>query len=155
MAKIMAPTDITGTSEHSIQSALFAWIAVARMAGFERAWRFDRTGILPTPVEKPVIPELAWIFAVPNGGKLGDGRIQARRGAKMKAEGMKAGVSDIMWPIARGGYHGLFIEMKTPKGRVSQEQSEFLAFARAQGYKATVCRSWESAAKVVESYYNS
>ena len=149
------PSDIAGTSEHSIQAALMQWIAVAGMHGFQTAWKFDKAGLLPSPPADPAIPELKWLFAIPNGGKRGDGKIQARRGAEMKAEGVKAGVPDLMWPIPRGGYHGLWIEMKTPTGRIRKEQTEFLAFAALHGYRTDVCRSWHEAARIIETYYNS
>ena len=128
------------------------WITVARNYGFQGAWNFDKTGILIKM--EPAVPELKWFLAIPNGGKRGDGRIQAKRGAEMKAEGMKAGVADLCWPIARGGYHGLWIEMKTPKGQVSPKQSEFLSFVNEQGYLASVCRGWIDAARLIESYYS-
>jgi len=51
--------------------------------------------------------ELAWLFAIPNGGH----RSKAQAG-KLKAEGVRAGVADLCLPIARRGYNALYIEMK-------------------------------------------
>lgn len=57
-------------------------------------------------------------FAVPNGGKR-----SAITGAIMKREGVKAGVPDIA--IVREGGSIAFLEVKTPKGRLSNSQVEF------------------------------
>jgi hypothetical protein len=88
------------------------------------------------------------LFAVPNQG----GKGREREGGQLKAMGLRAGVSDLFLAVPRGGYAGLFIEMKTPKGRVSEEQKEFQAHAIAQGYWATVARGWDQARAEIESY---
>ena len=63
-------------------------------------------------------PELGMLFAVPNGG---DRNMLVAK--KLKAEGVKKGVPDLCLPLPRGGYHGLYIEMKRQKnGRISPEQ---------------------------------
>jgi len=105
-------------------------------------------------------PELKWLYAVPNGGTRGDtGDMAARRGAALKAEGVKAGVLDLALDVSRGGYHGLKIEMKKvfdlskPSEQfASKEQLEFIAFLREQGYCAGVCQGWQQAIGVLEWY---
>lgn len=63
-------------------------------------------------------PELALLHAS------GQGRLHFRAIGAARREGLKAGVPDLHLPIARGGYHGLWIEMKRCRGgRVSAEQS--------------------------------
>lgn len=89
------------------------------------------------------------LFAVPNGGY----RTPATA-AKIKAEGALPGVSDLILLIARGGYHGLLIEMKTDKGRQSEAQREWQRLIEADGYKYVVVRSIEEFIKVVEAYLN-
>ena len=90
----------------------------------------------------------ARIFAIPNGG----GRSKAQ-GALLKATGVSPGVPDLMLPTPRGGYHGLFVEMKRTKGgRTSAEQKDWLAYLAAQGYRAIVCRGFEEAKKEIECY---
>lgn len=89
------------------------------------------------------------LFAVPNGGY----RTPATA-AKIKAEGALPGVSDLILLIARGGYHGLLIEMKTDKGRQSEAQREWQKKIEADGYKYVVVRSIEEFIKVVEAYLN-
>lgn len=51
-------------------------------------------------------PELALLYHVPNGGS----RKKAEAG-RFRAEGVKAGVPDLCLPVARGGFHGLYIRV--------------------------------------------
>ena len=93
-------------------------------------------------------PELAMMYHIPNERKC-----TPQQGARMKAEGRKSGVPDICLPVARNGYHGLYIELKRTKGgRVSDEQEGWIKGLTRCGYKAVVCRGWESAQKVILDY---
>lgn len=95
-------------------------------------------------------PELRWLYATPNGGFR-----HPSTAAKLKAEGAKAGVCDLFLPVARGGYHGLYIEMKRQKGgRVSPEQADFIDFVTRHGYRAEVCAGWIVARDVIVDYLN-
>lgn len=93
-------------------------------------------------------PELALMYHIPNGGS----RSKSEAG-RFRAEGVKAGVPDICLPVARGGYHGLYIELKRVKGgRVSTAQQGWIAALRDQGYYACVCKGWDDAAHVIKKY---
>ena len=93
-------------------------------------------------------PELRLLFHIPNGGSRG----KAEAG-RFRAMGVKAGVPDLCLPIAKAGYHGLYIELKRTKGgRVSPEQTGWLDDLRKRGYVAAVCKGWEDAARVIEWY---
>ncbi len=92
-------------------------------------------------------PELALFHAIPNGG-----RRDAVTGRRLKEEGVKAGVPDLCLPVARGGYHGLYIEMKTLKGTVQATQKWWLEQLEKQGYLTEVCRSSEEAEGVLMAY---
>ena len=93
-------------------------------------------------------PELALMYHIPNGGS----RSKAEAG-RFKAEGVKSGVPDICLPAARGGYHGLYIELKRVKGgRVSPAQQGWIAALRDQGYCACVCKGWDDAAHIIKAY---
>ena len=59
------------------------------------------------------------LFAVPNGGA----RSKATAG-KLKAEGVVAGVADLILLVPKQWAFALCIEMKTEKGRQSPEQME-------------------------------
>ena len=93
-------------------------------------------------------PELERMFHVPNGGSRN--KIEA---ARLKMQGVKAGVPDICLPVARGCYHGLFIELKKREGgRVSKEQREWVEYLDKAGYCAAVCHGWDAARALIERY---
>ena len=95
----------------------------------------------------PVIPELARIFAIPNGGKRDKGTA-----IKMKAEGVRAGVLDLFLPVVRGGYAGLWIEMKSGIGSTSIEQDKEIPLLRKEGYRVVVCDSPSKAWYAIVEY---
>ena len=93
-------------------------------------------------------PELALMYHIPNGGKRGKAEA-----ARFKVQGVKAGVPDICLPVARGKYHGLYIELKRVKGgRVSAAQEEYISALRKQGYRVEVCFGMEHARDVIVEY---
>jgi hypothetical protein len=65
---------------------------------------------------------------------------------------VRAGVPDFALDVARGGYHGLRIELKRRVGgALSPAQRDWIAWLTSQGYLAVVCRGWEEARdKLVE-----
>ena len=89
------------------------------------------------------------LFAVPNGG--GRSRVEA---AIMKAEGVTAGVSDLILLEPRGGYGALCIEMKTRRSgsRQSDSQKEWQRAAEAAGNRYDVARSLEVFQAIVNEY---
>ena len=95
-------------------------------------------------------PELKLIFAIPNGGA----RHKAVAG-KMKAEGVKAGVPDYFLPVARKNFNGLFIELKTEKGKTTKKQNDWLFTLNEQGYLTVVCKGWFAASDILKSYLRS
>ena len=92
-------------------------------------------------------PELSLLHAIGNGGKRN--LIEAVR---MKREGVLAGVSDIMLPVARGGFHGLYIELKVGKNKASASQEWWIAETAKQGYLAVVCYGWVEASETIKRY---
>ena len=154
-------------TEHAHQTALFAYVAVAYLHGFDVADEWCKTGVIPqtTPYsmyETPTVPALEWFHAIPNGGSRGDDdKSRKIRGAQLKAEGVRQGVADTFLPWPNGGWHGLYIEMKKPterpksetaKGGVSDEQRSFGEYAKRVGYGWAVCYDWEQAASYLRSY---
>lgn len=85
--------------------------------------------------------------AIPNGG----GRRKAEAG-RLKAEGVTKGVSDIFCSMPQGSFHGLYIEMKAPDGRISSEQEAWLDESRALGYAGAVCWSADEAFDLWRTY---
>ena len=87
------------------------------------------------------------LFAVPNGGA----RSKATAG-KLKAEGVVAGVSDLILLVPKQWAFALCIEMKTTKGRQSPEQKEWQAKVEGEGYRYAVCHSIDEFMAVVNGY---
>lgn len=99
-------------------------------------------------------PSLKWLHAIPNGAHLaGNHQRRAAQMAKLKSEGLKTGVFDLFLPVARKGYHGLYIEMKRQKsGRVSDEQKTFSQDVSAEGYLCVVCNGATQAIEEIRHY---
>ena len=101
-------------------------------------------------------PALKWLFAIPNGAKLPYKKTRGGRYSRealwLKAEGLKAGVSDLMLPHASCSYHGLFIEMKHGKNKPTSNQKEFIYDMIKQGYAAMCCWEADGAIEVLEHY---
>lgn len=92
-------------------------------------------------------PELRMLFHVPNGGKR-----SKTEAARFRAAGVRSGVPDLFLPCARGGYHGMWIEMKAVGGRVSAEQARWLRELQAAGYLCRVCYGAGAAIAELERY---
>jgi hypothetical protein len=112
-------------SEHDEQCAVIAWADAMRSR----------------------YPELAFLHHSPNGF--------ARNKAvasQIKRAGCRAGFPDLVLLCARGGWHGLAIELKTAKGHTSPMQDVWLENLRNEGYFVSVCRSANEAIGVLENY---
>lgn len=94
-------------------------------------------------------PELALLFHIKNETTEG-----AQQVAVDRASGVKKGVPDLCLPVPRGDYHGLYIEMKTQRGKTSDAQGWWGDKLTEQGYFWEVCHGWESAIRVLEWYLN-
>lgn len=92
-------------------------------------------------------PELKLLYHIPNEGKRSN-----REGARMKSLGLRRGVSDLCLPVARCGFHGLYIELKAQDGKATAEQNEFIRDMLGQGYYARVCFGADEAVTVIEDY---
>lgn len=116
------------TSEHVHQCAVIKWAQGQHWLG--------------------LMPGINLLFAIPNGGQRKPGVA-----GKLRAEGVKAGVSDLFLPVARRGFHGLFLEMKSEKGKPTELQMEFQLAVEDQGYCASVAFSASDAITIIEWYY--
>jgi hypothetical protein len=93
-------------------------------------------------------PELALLFAIPNGAY----KSPAAR-VRFRVTGLKSGVPDIFLPAPRAGSAGLFVELKRTKGgAVSQNQKEWARRLTASGYTCAVCLGADEAWKVITDY---
>lgn len=74
---------------------------------------------------------------------------------KLRRMGVSRGTPDLCIPIPSGSYHGLYIELKRQVGgKVSEEQSDWLAFLIEKGYYAQVAKGFEEAKEMVEHYFS-
>ena len=92
------------------------------------------------------IPEVL-LFAVPNGGAR-----DAITGARLKQEGARAGVADVLLTVARGGYHGLALEMKRKGNKPSPAQLAFSYAIESEGWLWVCCYSTDEAVREIEDY---
>ena len=102
------------------------------------------------------LPELNALFHPPNGGHR-----DARTGARMKELGAKAGVPDLCLPIVRPvtwtngdrqAAGALWIELKSPNGRLRDSQKEWRARLMKHQHAWTLCRSLEGFRAAVTDY---
>lgn len=70
----------------------------------------------------------------------------------LKSMGMRPGFPDLFIPVAAGGYHGLFVEMKWRKNKPTQLQRVWIDYLNNHGYRAVVCWGYEEAVKVLQDY---
>lgn len=92
-------------------------------------------------------PRYQYLFHIPNESVGGTGWLVRNR-----QMGVKSGVPDLFYPIPLNGYHGMFIEMKTEKGRPSQEQQKWISALETFGYKCVVAHGWEEAKEALMEY---
>ncbi len=113
------------SSEDNEQAMLFQWAEIAALN----------------------CPELRLMYHVPNEGKR-----SVSTGNRLKRLGLKSGVPDIALPVARGGYHGLYIEMKYGRNTLTENQRIWLDMLRKTGHMTAVCYSFIEAKDVILGY---
>jgi len=89
------------------------------------------------------------IFAIPNGGKR-----NMLEAVRLKRQGVIAGVPDLFIAKSNEKYNGLFIEMKSEKGKKSPNQIAISNTLEIKGYKVEFCNSLSNAIKQTKDYFN-
>lgn len=119
-----------------------------------RAKPVDREGLEQAALIKELelrLPDVAaLIYHVPNGGHR-----HKLVAIKLKGQGVKAGVPDLVLPMARGGYFGLYLEFKATApndAAVSASQHAWIRRLNDQGYLAIVCRGHFDAMEQIRAY---
>lgn len=113
-------------AEHDEQSALFTWAEYMQSR----------------------YPALDLLYAIPNQAVGGDFRFYEY----YKAEGLKPGMLDVCLPVARLGYHGLYIEFKFGYNKLTEAQTYYKARLEAEGYLTAVVKGWQEAADLLVKY---
>jgi hypothetical protein len=130
--------------EAAIQSALIEW------------WNYAHKGFC--------LKDSRCLFMVPNGAYLGAGMktlgsgksvsLAAIRFHQLKRQGFVNGVADLLLIVPRGDYHGLALEMKAPKGRVSDDQEQMMAVFQSHGWQAMCAWSFDEGVRAITNYLN-
>ena len=87
------------------------------------------------------------VFAVPNGGHR-----NRRTAGRLRAEGVRRGVPDVLGLIPMREHHGFAVELKADGGRPTREQIDRIARLQRRGYVALWCEGWVCAAKALCAY---
>ena len=119
-----------GPTEHQIQCAIIEW----------------------RDLQCRTRPELEWLHAIPNGM-----RATPEVGKWMVREGLTRGIPDLCLPVPKRSqghiiYSALYVEVKTPKGRVTPEQRACHEFLREKGYRVEVVRTVEEGITAIMDY---
>lgn len=88
------------------------------------------------------------VVHIPNEGKR-----SAAYAAQMKRMGLAKGFPDLFIPVARSGFHGLFIELKRDRGsKPTAEQKSWIEYLNRAGYRAAVCHGADAAIEEIKNY---
>jgi hypothetical protein len=88
-----------------------------------------------------------FVIHIPNEGKR-----TSRYGKSLKELGMRPGVADLFVVMARHGYHGAWLELKSKNGILSNAQKEFLEDMAQQNYFTKTCFSIEDSIETINWY---
>jgi hypothetical protein len=119
--------------EHEHQVALVAWANAVKLPAADDVAPGSTVGDL--------------LLAIPMGGKR-----NPREAARLKAEGAKAGVSDLLLPLRRQGFGSFWLEMKAPGEKPSAKQRAWLEAMRLAGHRAEWFDDWTRAAEAIQNY---
>lgn len=117
-------------SEHEHQCAVVKW---ARL-----------------PSVQAQFPGIDLLEASLNGVKLS----KAQAG-KAKASGLLTGALDLNLPVARGGFHGMRVEMKFGRNGMTEEQKWHSRRLTEEGWLCVTCYNWLAARDAIIEYLTS
>lgn len=122
-------------TEHAHQRAFFGWLNYAQLTGLH--------------------PMARMCFAIPNGGKR-----DPVTAARLKSEGVKAGVPDVCYPVPSWKLHNgsttflsLWLELKKPDhGVPSEAQDAWRVDLHTCGHAVATCWGWRAARQAFNDY---
>lgn len=85
---------------------------------------------------------------------VGGARMSISEAKKIKRQGYRKGIPDLMIYEPRAGYYGLFIEIKKKGGHLSPHQREWLDDLQKRGYRAVVCKGLDQCINEFNHYFN-
>lgn len=144
--------------KHAVRAApapVSARASAEQATGAKRRKKIDREGDEQTLLIarfEATYPKIAHLLIhIPNGGF----RKNAFEGWRLRQQGVKAGVSDLFLPVARGTFHGLWIEFKAAEpyaSPVTPAQQLWVEEMLAQGYHAQVARGADEGFVALQDY---
>jgi hypothetical protein len=87
------------------------------------------------------------LFSIPN-----EGARTVANGARMKAQGRRAGTADMFFAKSNYQTHGLFLEFKIGKGKQSESQLAFEKAVKNEGYRYEIITDFDQFKNLIESY---
>lgn len=106
----------------------------SRAARWRNEWEFQRAVVNACELMAVAQPEYGLIFHVANENA-------------HRQPGVKAGVMDLCWPIARGKYHSCWVELKIGSGKLSRVQQVMKRRFEAEGNFVAVV--WDDVSQVM------
>jgi hypothetical protein len=74
------------------------------------------------------------------------------KGYILKQMGVRANIPDLMLYIAKGGFNGLFLEVKTNTGKITKDQKEFHQRLLNQGYAVLGGYGIDNSIEIIKKY---
>lgn len=117
-----------------------------------QAWKDDEASLQSEIVTRSLglsgqHPSILLLHAIPNGDWRGWGT-----GKKLKVQGVIPGIPDLFLPVARSGFHGLYLELKKARGSVSEEQWKIMLALHEEGYCVRLTNSLSVALEIITNY---
>jgi hypothetical protein len=76
-----------------------------------------------------------------------------QQGKTLKRMGVLSGVSDLFIPRATKNRHGMFLELKTLKGKLTRNQIKFIDDMNKEGYYALAAYGSDNAIAIIKDFY--
>lgn len=116
-----------------------------------RGWNMKKQ--IPSEADEQItVIEYCDLKGIPIYHIANEGKRTRYTGDLLKRMGMRVGFPDLCVPVAKGKYHGFYIEMKSHKGKPTNEQISWLKRLKEQGYATAICYGSQEAITIIEKY---
>lgn len=103
--------------------------------------------------EQEAVVQFCELSRIPVAHIPNEGKRSASYAAQMRRMGLAKGFPDLFIPVARSGFHGLFIELKCDcKSKPTAEQKAWIEYLNRAGYRAAVCHGADAAIEEIKNY---